>query len=84
MVTSSLSRLKAAFFTVSSLAALLIATHSLALEVPRGGPYDKRVKFVDYKAAEVVKIVGHYGFSTHIQFGAGETIEQIAMGDDGA
>jgi type IV secretion system protein VirB9 len=63
-------------------AALLIFPLSVfALEVPKGGSCDKRVKFIDYNAAEVVQLVGHYGFSTHIQFSPGELVEQIAMGD---
>lgn len=60
---------------------LFLPVSVFALEIPKGGPCDQRVKFIDYNAAEVVKLVGHYGFSTHIQFGPGELVEQIAMGD---
>lgn len=60
---------------------LFLPASVLSLEVPKGGPCDKRVKFIDYNAAEVVQLVGHYGFSTHIQFAAGEMVQQIAMGD---
>ncbi len=55
-----------------------------ALEIPHGGPLDQRVRFIDYKAAEVVQLVGHFGFSTHIQFSPSETVQQIAMGDKDA
>lgn len=55
-----------------------------ALEVPHGGPLDQRVRFIDYRAEEVVQLIGHYGFSTHIQFSPSETVEHIAMGDKDA
>jgi type IV secretion system protein VirB9 len=52
-----------------------------ALEVPKGGAYDQRVKTIDYNNAEVVQLVGHYGFSTHIQFAENEETERIGGGD---
>ncbi len=72
------------FLTVVAAALLLLPVSVFALEVPQGGPCDRRVKFIDYNAAEVVQLVGHYGFSTHIQFAPGELVEQIAMGDKNA
>jgi type IV secretion system protein VirB9 len=59
----------------------LMSSSAYALEAPLGGQFDKRIRFIDYNAAEVVKLVGHYGFSTHIQFNTNEAIKQIAMGD---
>nr|WP_173645529.1 P-type conjugative transfer protein VirB9 [Marinobacterium profundum] len=68
-----------------ALAACLVAGGNVyALEIPHGGPLDKRVRFIDYKGAEVVQLVGHYGFSTHIQFSPSEAVQQIAMGDPDA
>lgn len=61
--------------------AALVSMPVYALEAPKGGDYDKRIRFIDYNAAQVVKLVGHYGFSTHIQFNPSESIKQIAMGD---
>lgn len=61
--------------------ALVLGGNAHALEIPRGGPLDARVKFIDYRAEEVVQLVGHYGFSTHIQFSPSESVQQIAMGD---
>lgn len=61
-----------------------LAANAQALEIPRGGSYDARVRFIDYNPAEVVKLVGHYGFSTHIQFSSSESVQQIAMGDKNA
>lgn len=52
-----------------------------ALEIPEGGPFDERVKFIDYNSAEVVGLNAHYGFSTHIEFASGENILKIALGD---
>lgn len=67
----------------SILAALLmlISAPATALEIPRGGPRDGRVKYINYNPSEVVRVVGHYGYSTHIQFAPGELIEHIAPGD---
>jgi type IV secretion system protein VirB9 len=61
-----------------------LGSNAYALEIPHGGPLDQRVRFIDYKAAEVVQLVGHFGFSTHIQFSPSETVQQIAMGDKDA
>ena len=60
---------------------LALPLSSLALEIPKGGPYDERVKFIDYNAAEVVGVTAHYGFSTHIQLAEGEEILKIGLGD---
>lgn len=54
---------------------------ALALEVPEPGPFDDRVKFINYNSSQVVKIVGHFGFSTHIQFREGEEVVKVALGD---
>lgn len=49
--------------------------------LPAGGAADQRVKTVSYDEHNVVRIVGHYGFVTHIQLGTGETVQSVAMGD---
>ena len=66
------------------IAGLLAATPCFALKVPTPGPDDSRIRFIEYSPTEVVKIVGHYGFSTHIQLGPTEKITHIAFGDQGA
>lgn len=73
--------IRAISLAVVAAALWVLPASVFALAVPQGGPHDQRVKFIDYNAAEVVKLVGHYGFSTHIQFAVGELVEQIAMGD---
>lgn len=63
---------------------LFSSTQCHALKVPKPGPEDTRVRSIEYSPTEVVKIVGHYGFSTHIQFGRTEEITHVAFGDKGA
>ena len=55
-----------------------------ALETPHSGHLDRRVKHINYNPQQVVKLVGHYGFSTDIEFGKNEAITQVAMGDSDA
>lgn len=63
------------------LASLLSAGSAHAEIIPAGGPADQRVKSVAYDPHNVVAIVGHYGFVTHIQLGRNETVQSVAMGD---
>jgi len=56
----------------------------LAEITPRQGDYDPRVRVVEYNPANVVKLHTFYGVSTHVQFGEGETIKDVAAGDDQA
>jgi len=51
---------------------------------PRQGDYDPRVRIVDYNPSNVVKLSTFYGVSTHVQFGEGENIHDVAVGDDQA
>ncbi|RJY07569.1 P-type conjugative transfer protein VirB9 [Parashewanella spongiae] len=60
---------------------LLICSNAKALETPYSGHFDRRVKHINYNPQQVVKLVGHYGFSTDIEFAVGESVQQIAMGD---
>lgn len=43
--------------------------------------YDARIKTVDFNASNVVRIVGHFGYSTDIEFSPGESIVSVALGD---
>ena len=67
-------------------AALLSLLPSLVMAeiTPHQGDYDPRVRVVDYNAANVVKLSTFYGVSTHVQFGEGENIHDVAVGDDQA
>ena len=48
---------------------------------PRSGPLDPRLKTITYNERDVVKVVGHYGFQTTIEFSTNESIENISIGD---
>lgn len=66
------------------LATLAIAAQpapALAVDVPRPGPSDPRIKLVDYDPLEVVRVVGAFRTATQILFGADETILHAALGD---
>ncbi len=66
------------------LIALMVPAFAWAEITPSRGAYDPRVRVVDYNPANVVKLSTFYGVSTHVQFGEGETIKDVAAGDDQA
>lgn len=53
----------------------------LAEEVPVAGTKDARIKFVEYDPNDVVQIVGHFGYSTHITFSDKERVTSVVLGD---
>lgn len=52
-----------------------------AESVPVKGRHDTRMKKVIYNRDDVVKVVGHYGYSTDIELAPGENVVDIAIGD---
>ena len=66
------------------LATALAATPALALEVPKAGPADPRIKTVDYDPSQVVRVVGIFRTATQIVFAADETVQHVALGDSSA
>jgi type IV secretion system protein VirB9 len=64
--------------------ALLLPAIAIAEVSPQRGAYDARVRVVDYNPSNVVRLTTFYGVSTHVQFGDGEIIKDIATGDDQA
>lgn len=63
-------------------AALTLAPRpALASETPVPGSKDARIRNVNYDPDQVVTIVGSFRHAIEIQFGAGETITQAALGD---
>jgi type IV secretion system protein VirB9 len=58
-----------------------LATPALAVETPRAGPADPRIKIVDYDPQQVVRIVGAFRTATQILFAPDETILHAALGD---
>lgn len=69
-------------FAVFVAAALLVTpTGVLALDAPKPGPSDPRIKVIDYDPWAVVKVTGVFRTATQIQFGDDETILHVAVGD---
>lgn len=66
------------------MAALLLAATppaAQALDAPKAGPSDPRIKIVDYDPWAVVKVVGVFRTATQILLGDDETILHVALGD---
>lgn len=66
------------------MAALLLASTppaAQALDAPKAGPSDPRIKVVDYDPWAVVKVVGVFRTATQILLGEDETILHVALGD---
>lgn len=55
-----------------------------AVEVPRAGPADPRIKQIDYDPQQVVRIEGAPRTATQILFGPDESILHVALGDTAA
>jgi len=60
---------------------ILAASPALAEKQPQPGPADARIRTVVYNPRDVVKVLGHYGYQTLIQFADYEQIENISIGD---
>jgi type IV secretion system protein VirB9 len=70
------------FAAPAVLALLLALAHPAgAVETPHAGATDPRIKTVDYDPQQVVRVVGAFRAATEIQFGDGETIRHVALGD---
>ncbi|MGH6912063.1 MAG: TrbG/VirB9 family P-type conjugative transfer protein, partial [Phenylobacterium sp.] len=52
-----------------------------AVETPRPGAEDPRIKTVDYDPQQVIRIVGAFRTATQIRFAPEETILHVALGD---
>lgn len=66
------------------IALLLLAATALparAVETPRPGAQDPRIKTVDYDPQQVVRIVGAFRTATQVRFAPDETIQHVALGD---
>jgi type IV secretion system protein VirB9 len=66
---------------LAALAALCLCAPAWAVETPRPGQADPRIKTVDYDPQQVVRLVGAFRTATEIQFGDGEAIGHVALGD---
>ena len=66
---------------LAMLASCALAGPALAVQTPRAGRYDSRVRVVAYNPMNVVRVIGGTFASTEIMFAPGETITQVAIGD---
>lgn len=57
------------------------ASAANAVEAPRAGREDARMRWVDYDPSQVYRVVGAFRTATQILFGADETILHVAVGD---
>ncbi|QNQ10623.1 TrbG/VirB9 family P-type conjugative transfer protein [Sphingomonas alpina] len=65
-----------------SLLAVPVAAHAQIRPAP--GPGDPRIQTVAYDAAQVVSLQVASGYQLTVEFGAGERIENVAIGDSNA
>ncbi|MEW5687695.1 MAG: P-type conjugative transfer protein VirB9 [Pseudomonadota bacterium] len=68
-------------FAAAALTALLATGPALAVETPRAGAADPRIRTVDYDPQQVIRVVGVFRTATQIRFSAAETILHVALGD---
>ena len=68
-------------FAALMIGSALAATSAPALEMGQAGYSDSRIKTYVFDPAQVYRIVAHFGFVTTIQFGKGERIESVQLGD---
>lgn len=62
-------------------ATCLAASPADAIETPRPGAADPRIRTIDYDPEQVVRVVGVFRTATQIRFSAHETILHVALGD---
>jgi type IV secretion system protein VirB9 len=60
---------------------LLAVAPVQARTIPRPGPLDPRVTFVNYDANQVYEVSGSFRHALQIQFSPNETVTQAALGD---
>ena len=61
--------------------ALVTASAGLGAETPHAGLLDSRIRTVFYDPNDVVQLKGDLGYQMTIEFGEGEKIENVAIGD---
>lgn len=70
-----------ASLAILAAATLVVGSPAAALDTPKSGPSDPRIKVVDYDPWAVVKITGVFRTATQILLGPDETILHVAVGD---
>lgn len=66
---------------VFALSLALVTPAAVAEVKPISAGYDQRILNVDYNPDDVVKIIGHFGYSTVIEFDSAEEVLTAALGD---
>ncbi len=73
---------RSSFIRVMALAGIaLTSSPVLALEAGVAGYADPRIKTFVFDPAQVFRIKAHFGLVTTIQFGEGEIVESVQLGD---
>jgi type IV secretion system protein VirB9 len=68
--------------SVAGVVALALAgPQARGAATPRAGIKDARVRNIDYDPDQVVTVTGHFRHAVEVEFGAGETVVQAALGD---
>ena len=70
-----------ALTAIGLMALVVLAGPAAAAVHPSASPIDPRVRIVRYEPDQVVVLRGTLGYSTTIDFGAGEHIENVSIGD---
>lgn len=58
-----------------------LAGPALAIETPRPGAVDPRIRTVAYDPDQVVRLTGYFGIQTMLEFAPDERIENVSIGD---
>ena len=69
---------------VASILALLVLAvcgSSLAAIAPQPGPGDPRIRVVHYDPDQVIELQATVGYQMSVEFGSGERIENVSVGD---
>ncbi|MGE0755220.1 MAG: P-type conjugative transfer protein VirB9 [Alphaproteobacteria bacterium] len=71
------------FYSIATivLGFFLTAGNAMATKEPRSIKVDHRVRTIMYQPDQVYKFTGHYRYQSSIEFGPGEQIATISMGD---
>lgn len=72
---------RALLAALAGTAIAVAATSAAAVDVPKPGRADPRVKWVNYDPWQVYRVVGTFRTATQIILGPGEEIQHVALGD---
>jgi type IV secretion system protein VirB9 len=64
-----------------ALLAIGLPAHALAAQAPRPGYVDPHIQTIDYDPQQVVLLKGRLGYQMMVEFGAGERLESVSIGD---